>query len=67
MEVIMKIKPTGWEVSGTDFCCQRFKQHAQKGNGITVGSDGHTVYLNGIPIDNCPFCGKKITLEREGC
>jgi hypothetical protein len=63
----MKIRPVKWTFTG-DYCCQTFKNHTQKVDDedpdIILSGGGLTIYFRGIEIDNCPFCGKKITLER---
>jgi hypothetical protein len=66
----MKIKPRTWDFS-TDFCCYEFSLHATDDNSspaeVDIYTNGKKVSFRGVEITNCPFCGKKITLEREGC
>ena len=66
----MRIKPTGWEFSGTDFCCAKFKMRTSAEGydtpDITVSNAGTTVFYKGYAIDYCPFCGTRIELEKVG-
>lgn len=63
----MKIRPSGWEfVPTTEFCCTGFRFDA---NDVTwtrrITTDGKDVFFEGNKISYCPYCGKKIELEKE--
>lgn len=62
----MQIKPLGWEfVPTTEFCCDAFKISAiDYGYKIIITTDGNDVFLEKTKISYCPFCGKKIIIER---
>lgn len=66
----MKIIPTNW---GSilwgfvgDYCCDTFKMRVEKDDIFirTTSVDNEEVYLGDIGIEFCPFCGKKIIVER---
>ena len=65
---LMYIKPFGWRFTADDFCCPEFKTHAFVEGfdkpDLTVSRDGVSVLYRGTVIDYCPFCGKKIELEK---
>ena len=67
----MKIKCTRWEFDGaSDFCCEEFKQYAFSDlftPDITISHSGTIASFKGVAIKSCPFCGKKIELERGMC
>lgn len=64
----MKIRPRAWEFSG-DYCCWEFQSHADGDEYIanpSIFTNGEKVFFGGAVITNCPFCGTKITLKKEG-
>ena len=66
----MKIQPSGWQFVPTgEFCCYAFKRNVLDGDGFTIMphiiTDGKDVFLGGSKIYYCPYCGKKIELEKE--
>ena len=65
----MQIKPSGWQfVPIGEFCCYSFKRSAiSDGWEITlpITTDGKDVFFEGKKISYCPYCGKKIELEKE--
>ena len=64
--ILMQIKPGSWDFAG-DFCCWEFQRRAQRdeyGTYPTISTDGVKVFFGGATITNCPFCGKKIELEK---
>jgi hypothetical protein len=68
--VLMRITSFHWEFDAlTDFCCEEFKMHAMfnvtGSPDIVVSKHGDGVSFKDVAIRNCPFCGKKITLEKE--
>ena len=66
----MKIKPLGWVFDATgETCCLSFTMNAKMDaddvmwtNYITT--DGKNVFFRGTMIKDCPYCGKKIELEK---
>lgn len=65
----MHIKPIEWTFTGADFCCPEFKAHASVDEfvdkpDLTISWNGASVLYRGTAIDYCPFCGKKIELEK---
>ena len=63
----MKIKPRTWEFVG-DFCCWEFQWRAESeeyGPSPPISTNGEKVFFGGTSITNCPFCGKKIVLEKD--
>ena len=62
----MHIKPTGWQFTVADFCCQEFRNHALAGGiqDYTINKSGTSVILRDSAITYCPFCGKKIVLKK---
>ena len=66
--VLMHVKPIGWEFTPADFCCPEFRSHAfvegYDSPELTVSRNGVSVLYRGTVIDYCPFCGKKIELEK---
>ena len=58
----MKIKPRTWEFVG-DFCCWEFQRRAELYPSVTT--DGKDVYFGATVVTACPYCGKKIVLEKE--
>ena len=66
---LMYIKPFGWRFTADDFCCPEFKAHASVDEfvdkpDLTISWNGASVLYRGTAIDYCPFCGKKIELEK---
>lgn len=62
----MRIKPRTWVFVG-DFCCREFQWRAESGECgpfVHIFTDGKKVVFGGITITNCPFCGKKIVLDK---
>lgn len=63
----MKVEPTEWKFhSKEDMCCSNFRIHAFDDMGMIPGltTNGTLVFFNNTAITHCPFCGKKIELER---
>ncbi len=64
----MKIQPSHWEFIAGDFCCYAFQEDVFGDGYIYSGAittDGKKVFFKGKQIEFCPYCGKKIVLERE--
>ena len=66
----MKIRPVSisWEFDG-DFCCKQFKLNSTMSYTSSsmpiIYSDGESVFFNHKKIFYCPYCGKKIEVEKE--
>ena len=65
----MQVRPKGWEFVPTgEYCCYSFKQNIVGEVYISVRpitTDGKDVFFEGNKISYCPYCGKKIVLEKE--
>jgi hypothetical protein len=69
----MKIKPISisWEFDkfNGDFCCKQFKLNSTMSytscSMPIIYTDGETVFFKHKKISHCPYCGKKIELEKE--
>ena len=65
----MKIKPVNWEIIG-DYCCNSFKVRVEQDSYEGAfkipdfSTDGKKVHFKNETIEFCPFCGKKIFIER---
>ena len=66
----MKIRPVSisWEFDG-DFCCKQFELNSTmsytSSSMSIIYSDGESVFFNHKEIFYCPYCGKKIEVEKE--
>ena len=68
----MQVRPKGWEFDPIgEFCCYSFKMNVINSDGLQpiiiqpIFTDGKDVYFEGKKISYCPYCGKKIELEKE--
>ena len=68
----MRIKPLSieWDFDRFgDFCCKRFKLNSTmcftSSSTPIICTDGENVFFNHKKISYCPYCGKKIELEKE--
>ena len=58
----LKLTSVSWEFNG-NFCCKRFRFYSV--SVPIVFTDGKDIFFNGNKISYCPYCGKKIVLEKE--
>lgn len=62
----MQIKPRSWTFVLQTVCCFAFRSVADDSYEIPeITTDGKKVFFRGSAISHCPFCGKKIELERS--
>ena len=63
----MRIKPYLWEIdTNQTFCCYDFKASAFDDLGNrNIATNGKEILFIGVPIHFCPYCGAKITLEKD--
>jgi hypothetical protein len=62
------LKSVGWVFyKKGGYCCGRFGTRTEDREypHMTIFTDGTQVFFDGHVIDFCPFCGKKIEIERR--